>query len=163
MLPKRPRIKGFPYTGFHRYSLTICTHRRNPYFVNAAVVSLVLSKIRQCGPAYNFAVFTYCFMPDHVHLIVTATSEAADLRKFVSMMKQVAGHAHKCTTGSPLWQPSYYDHVLRNDEETAKAVRYVLENPVRRGLVTEFAEYPFCGSDVFDMEQLKDFWHDRQG
>jgi REP element-mobilizing transposase RayT len=89
---------------------------------------------------------------------VRATTEAADLRNFVSKWKQVTGYAHRQRTGEFLWQPSYYDHVLRDDEETSRAVRYVLENPVRKGLVTTFDEYRFSGSDVFTAEELRGFW-----
>ena len=89
--------------------------------------------------------------------------EGADLRKFTSKWKQVTGYAHKQRTGELLWQPSYYDHVLRDDEETSRAVRYVLENPVRKGIVREFADYPFSGSDVFNVEALREFWEERQG
>ncbi len=45
-----------------------------------------------------------------------------------------------------LWQKSYYDHVLRHDENLAHVVRYVLENPVRAGLVESFDEYPYAWS-----------------
>ena len=76
----------------------------------------------------------------------------------MSRWKQRAGYQHRQRTGEFLWQPSYFDHVLRDEEDTARAVRYVLENPVRKGLVTEFQAYPFSGSDVFSLEQLREFW-----
>src|SRR5215203_4213781 len=50
------------------------------------------------------------------------------------------------------------DHVLRDDEETGRAVKYVLENPVRAKLATGFADYRFSGSDVFSTEELRGFW-----
>jgi REP element-mobilizing transposase RayT len=102
-------------------------------------------------------------MPDHVHIVSSATREHADLRKFVSSWKQRSGYEHKQRTGALLWQPSYFDHVLRDDEETWRAVRYILENPVRKGLVQNLSDYPFSGSDVYTLEQLADAWRDRQG
>jgi hypothetical protein len=56
-----------------------------------------------------------------------------------------------------------FDHVLRDDEETDRAVRYALENPVRKGLVTRFEDYPYRGSDVWTTEQLQQLWHHKQG
>lgn len=129
---------GFPYVGLHRYSLTICTKDRKALFVESMTVASVLTTIRQCGGTYGFAVFAYCFMPDHLHLIASATSAASDLRQFMTRCKQRAGYEYRQRTGEYLWQPSYFDHVLRDEEDTARAVRYVLENPVRKGLVTEF-------------------------
>jgi putative transposase len=158
MFPKRPRITGFPYTGYHRYSLTICTKDREPFFTDAAAVTPVLATIRQCAESCGFAVFAYCFMADHLHLVVSATTDCADLRTFMSRWKQRAGYEHRQRTGKFLWQPSYFDHVLRDEEDTQRAVRYALENPVRKGLVTEFGDFPFSGSDVFSLEELRGFW-----
>jgi putative transposase len=163
MLPKRPRIKGFPYVGFHRYSLTVCTKDRQPLFVEADTVTSVLTSIRQCAATCGFAVLAYCFMSDHVHLIVSATTDTADLRMFMSRWKQRSGYVHRQRTGEFLWQPSYFDHVLRDEEATRRAVKYVLENPVRKGLVAEFQQYPFSGSDVFSIDELREFWHEGQG
>jgi putative transposase len=158
MFPKRPRIDGFPYVGFHRYSLTICTNHRKPVFTDADVVAAVLTTIRQWAAALDFAVFAYCFMPDHLHLIVSATSDASDLCKYMKRWKQGSGYDHRQRNNEFLSQPSYFDHVLRDDEDTQRAVKYVLENPVRKGLVADFGDYPFCGSDVFSLEELRDFW-----
>ena len=158
MLPKRPRIKGFPYLGLHRYSVTICTKGRKCLFTDAETVTSVLTTIRQCAATWGFAVLAYCFMPDHVHLIVSSTTDVADLKAFMSRWKQRAGYDYRQRKGEYLWQPSYFDHVLRDEEETWRAVRYVLENPVRKGIMTEILDYPFSGSDVFSREELNGFW-----
>jgi len=163
MLPRRPRIKGFAYTGLHRYSLTICTKDRQPFFRERDVVAMVLLTLQQSAAAHDFALVAYCFMPDHAHAVVSAATETADLRRFVSKWKQRSGYAYRQKTGAFLWQPSYFDHVLRDDEETWRAARYVLENPVRKGLVQVFDEYPYSGSDVFTREQLREIWQRGQG
>jgi putative transposase len=123
----------------------------------------VLSTIQQTAAKQHFEILAFCFMPDHVHLVVAADHQAADLQRFVALWKQLSGYAHKRDTGERLWQPSYFDHVLRDDEPTNRAVRYVLENPVRRGLVQNFEEYPFSGSCVFSVEELREFWTLEQG
>jgi hypothetical protein len=78
--------------------------------------------------------------------------------------KQLTAYQHKRATGEALWQESYYDHVLRDDEETWRAAIYILENPVRKGIVQNFADYPYCGSDSFTTEELAELWRRaRQG
>ncbi len=49
------------------------------------------------------------------------------------------------------WQRSFFDHALRQDEDMKRAVLYILGNPVRKGLVQHFHDYPLCGSFVFDL------------
>jgi putative transposase len=159
MFPRRPgRIKGFNYLGFHRYSATICTHLRKPACSSSDVVTPALSTIRQCAAAFGFAIHAYCFMPDHVHLVLAGTNEGADFQRFMASWKQRTGYEFKQRTMEKLWQESYFDHVLRDDEQTIVAVKYVLENPVRKGMVRRFDDYPYSGSDVYTVEQLRELW-----
>jgi hypothetical protein len=40
-----------------------------------------------------------------------------------------------------VWQDESFDHVLRGDESLSSRTKYVLENPVRAGLVKDSGEY----------------------
>jgi hypothetical protein len=46
--------------------------------------------------------------------------------------------------------------VLRDDEATIVVARYILQNPLRAGLVSDVREYPFIGSEQFSIEQILD-------
>jgi hypothetical protein len=50
--------------------------------------------------------------------------------------------------------------VLRDDEVTQTVAKYILENPVRAGLMREPLDYPFSGSLVYSREQLVDLWYE---
>jgi putative transposase len=113
-----------------------------------------LEQILQSAGLFDMVVIAYCFMPDHLHLLVEGCSEGSDAIAFVHQAKQRAGYAFAQTRNERLWQPSYYDRVLRADEATIAVARYILENPVRGGLVAEPADYRFSGSARFTMEQL---------
>ncbi len=90
-------------------------------------------------------------MPDHVHLVVEAGRHDSDLVRFVNRFKQVTAFAYRQFTGVRLWQDGYYDRVLRSDDATDSAVRYVLGNPVRAGLAATIDEWPYSGSEAFDV------------
>jgi REP-associated tyrosine transposase len=155
MYYQRPgRAKGFSYLGLARYLVTCCTDRRAPFFRHQQTVAETLIEIRHSAPRLDFAVITYCFMPDHLHLLLEATSERADLREVMHAVKQRAGFVFKRRTSQHLWQPGYHDHILRDDQLTLKVARYVLENPVRAGLAASPRDYPFLGSDVYPLDWL---------
>ena len=97
-------------------------------------------------------------MPDHLHLLVIGDSEQSDLREFVRRFKQVTGFAYRREHGGALWQPGYHDRIMRDDEHTEIAARYILANPVRAGLSQTIGEYPFAGSLVYDTEALRMLW-----
>jgi hypothetical protein len=42
-----------------------------------------------------------------------------------------------------MWQKNYNDHVVRTDESLYNIAEYILNNPVRKNLVTEWQQYPF--------------------
>jgi putative transposase len=83
-------------------------------------------------------------MPNHVHLLVEVP-EGVSLRAFVQHFKQLSSHALKQMTGAEAWQISYHDHVLRREESVLDVARYIWDNPVRRGLVSNRGEYHFSG------------------
>ena len=155
MAIRRPgRAPGFDYLGFHSYLVTCCTHARIRHFTRPDTVGPVLSQIRQAAIARHFAVLAYCLMPDHLHLVVTGTHADACLPVFVSSFKQRSGFEHARVTGARLWQAGYHDRVMRRDESILATIAYVLENPVRAGIVQRPEDYPWTGSDEYTMEEL---------
>jgi hypothetical protein len=45
-----------------------------------------------------------------------------------------------------LWQARFYDHVMRTGEDGRRMAKYILDNPVRKGLVEEAGMYPYSGT-----------------
>jgi REP element-mobilizing transposase RayT len=155
MHTKRPaRLKHLPYLGLQRYSLTFCTDWKRKWFENADAVALVLSQFLRVSDSEGFAVLAYCFMPDREHLLIEGLRDDSDARKFIIKSKQCSAHAYAQTFGARLWQPFGYEHVLRDDEKVQVVARYILENPVRAGLVKTVLDYSFAGSQVYDVEEL---------
>jgi putative transposase len=44
---------------------------------------------------------------------------------------------------TPVWQKGYHDHALRDDDDYQFRIRYLINNPVRAGLVQRAQDYPF--------------------
>jgi REP element-mobilizing transposase RayT len=85
-------------------------------------------------------------MPDHVHLICTALADGDgpfSIPEIMHAIKSESAHRINEALGRKgrVWQDESFDHVLRNDESLAQKIAYVLENPVRAGLVTRLFEY----------------------
>jgi REP element-mobilizing transposase RayT len=103
-------------------------------FRDPVVVNLVNTQIVRTAAAECFAVLAYCFMPDHVHLLVRGLTREASLERFAKMTKQRSGALYTRRYRAPLWQTSYHDRVLREREHPRGIAQYILENPVRAGL-----------------------------
>ena len=159
MLPY-PKHGGFDYVGCHQYFLTFCTWDRRPLFAHAEHVSLVERHFLRTAKEFDFADLVHCFMSNHLYVLVEGRSPNADLRRFISRMKQYTGFYFKKEFGEALWQRYGYEHLIRDDEVTSSVIRYVLENPVRARLVATVSEYRFLGSSEYSLDQLLAFCQD---
>jgi len=128
--------------------------RRDLFFDDQTAVE-TLAKFRITAAENQFAILAYCLMPDHVHLLAEGLAEQSDLLRFVRMGKQRAAYSYsKATGGSRLWQEGFHDRVLRGDDDIKATAKYVLENPVRAGLVISACDYRFCGSDMWTIADI---------
>jgi REP element-mobilizing transposase RayT len=138
---------------FH-YSLTWCCERRERVFTQQDRVDLVREQVLRACRESEFEVVADCFMPDHVHKLVRGRSPTANGRQFIHLAKQYSGFYFKRTFKQRLWQRYGHDRFVRNDGDVKTIVQYVIENPVRAGLVTSVEHYPFIGSHIYTREEL---------
>jgi putative transposase len=150
------RLCPASYLGVRTYFLTICSHARSMPFTDATIVAGTRDDFLRAAETELQEILVYCFMPDHLHLVVTGTSETSDLTRFVHLAKQRSGYRFTRTSRMRLWQDSYFEHVLRNVDVETRVIRYVMDNPIRAGLVTSPADYPHWGSQRYSRETLLD-------
>jgi putative transposase len=152
--PPPRRLRTFDYRGFHRYFLTFCTHGRLPHFARPEIVNVTLLHLSHTAATFDIALVAYCFMPDHLHMLVEGRSEAADGRRFIAQGKQSSAFACRRLCPPRLWQRYAYEHVLRSSDATLPVARYILENPMRAGLVLDPRDYPFSGSLTHSVDEI---------
>ena len=152
---KRNRLPLEVYRHPSAYSITTAVKGRRPVFRDAQIVEMCLQKLREAAAKNGFEVVAYSFMPDHLHLLAR-TVENGDLVAFMRLFKQLSGYAYRRLTGDSevLWQTSYHDHALRQEESLHDAARYIWGNPVRAGLVECAEEYPYSGSLTMGSERV---------
>ena len=131
-------------------SLTICGADRLPRFADASFADALVALLFQQARASRVTLHAYCLMPDHVHLLASPNggdSVISFVQAFKGRSTRLAwefGHA------GTIWQPRFYDHFLREEEDIPRAVEYILNNPVRKGLVSNWHDYHWCGTSGDD-------------
>jgi putative transposase len=145
--PDAPLCPSFDYLGKVSYFITFVTHERRPLFTEAAVVGLVLEQFARASDEKQFEMLIYCFMPDHVHLVVRGLEESSDAKAFMKLAKQYSGfHYARVNDRARLWQRYGHDRIIRSEAELRNRIRYVMDNPVVAGLAQSPADYPFLGT-----------------
>jgi menaquinone-specific isochorismate synthase len=105
------------------------------YLKQARVAALVAGAIQhQDGKAYR--LMAWVVMPNHVHLVFRLFS-GSSLASVVHSLKSYTAHEvnRLLSRKGTFWQREYFDHLIRNGQEFDRAIRYVLSNPEKAGLV----------------------------
>jgi putative transposase len=153
--PYPPHWTAFSYVGRYSYSLTFVTHARRALFTDADTVNVVLAQILRAATEKHFDVIAYCFMPDHLHLVVEGRAGDADCKALIKSAKQYSGYYYsRAHDGQRLWERYGHDRVLRDHMELGMTLRYVVANPVLGGLTMHPRDYPFLGSQRCSIEEL---------
>jgi valyl-tRNA synthetase len=88
-------------------------------------------------------------MPDHVHLLVTPREKSPGewwpLPELMHSIKSFSAKEINRSRGDTgvVWQREYFDRIVRDENEFFEKCRYMLNNPVKAGLVRHWEEYAF--------------------
>ena len=174
-MPRHPEhLLAFDYTGPHRYSLTFCTESRRAAFTEAPVVQLVLKHFLQQADQQGFAMLAYCFMPDHVHLLVYSDKEMKEVlrllngvaaRRVIQYLKEnsfetsllkLRGEVRERNHRHSVWQHHSDSLEIVGEETFRQKVEYIHQNPVRAGLVESSLDYQFSSCRQWSGESVTD-------
>ena len=124
------------------FSVTICIQGRRPIFKNKKWAKTILGSLNTGQLVKQTEQYAWCLMPDHLHLLISP--RGANLSDTLSAWKSYTGHLlRKDGLEGSCWQRGFYDHALRKEEDVQRAAEYIVNNPVRKGLVENWRDYPF--------------------
>lgn len=143
---KTMRLPDYDYAQCNLYFLTICTAERQSLFWNRKRLENREIPLSEAGQVVKrciediphryeaVSVEKYCIMPDHVHLLLFVR-EVPDGRPMAAptvswLINQFKGAVSKLL-GQSVWQRSFYDHVLRNEQELSAIWQYIDNNPLK--------------------------------
>ncbi len=130
--------------------ITCCIQDGEKVFADSRIVDPCAEILLQESQKHGCDVLAYLFMPNHCHFILRGISETSDPLKAVRYFKQKTGFWLSKNASGAKWQRSYYDHIIRDENEMERHIGYILENPIRKDLVSNWQKYPFKGSSVYD-------------
>jgi REP-associated tyrosine transposase len=93
----------------------------------------------------------YVLMPDHLHFLAWPGRIEFDLDRWIQHWKSLA--TKKLGKLEYGWQRCSFHHPIRSYESAEEKAVYILQNPVRRGLVENTEDWPFQG-EIFRAERL---------
>jgi len=101
LLRKKHRLNKDNYIGTNVYSVTIASDLRKYVFTSKKVIDEHVRVLNQACEKYKFDVIVYCFMPDHLHLLLQGRHSNSHLVNFIKNYKQITGHGYKAGYPAP--------------------------------------------------------------
>ena len=143
------RLPDYDYTSNGAYFVTICTRDRQNTFWNVGAslgrppeiplspTGVMIEKEIEGLPGIykNVAVDKYVIMPNHIHMIIMINNvgncgRPQDAPTVSRIIQQFKGAVSK-KAGFPVWQKSFYDHIIRSEQEYAEVWQYIDTNPLK--------------------------------
>ena len=148
MVPKinRPQRKYLPHEiplwvdpSKEVYCITInCQPRGLNQLALPEVVKPLFETIQHRQENFLWWPYLVLLMPDHLHALFSFPPSDRPIQMVIRKWKEWTAK----TIGIQ-WQRSFFEHRLRHDESRWQKADYILQNPVRKGLITRAEEWPF--------------------
>jgi REP element-mobilizing transposase RayT len=119
----------------------IC-HLREPHVAEA-----VANALRHFD-GKKYSLIAWCVMPNHVH-VAFKIFPSGELAKIVHSWKSFTAKSANNLLGlsGTFWEREYYDHLVRDQEELGRVIRYVARNPEKARL-KDWPWVQVCGQDA---------------
>ena len=147
---KPMRLRDYDYSSPGAYFITVCTRGKEcvlsrilvgeglapPAVALTAIGRIVEEQLRLLpGRFPALSVDRYVIMPNHIHLLLTLSGDSAGGASpsptITNMVGALKSQTSRLSGMAPLWQRSYYDHVIRNGEDYRRIAEYIEANPDR--------------------------------
>ena len=110
--------------------LTIVTNNRIPILTDN--IDIICKVTQNVSKYYNFEIFAYSVMPDHIHCII----KSEPIKNYPKIVKSFKYSFTKNVglvkpTYKRLWQNRYWEHTIRNENDLYKHLDYIHYNCVK--------------------------------
>jgi REP element-mobilizing transposase RayT len=142
---KKTRLSGYDYTKEAYYYVTLCTHRKMHLFgdVNNLNIFGKLAEDELLNIPKHFTgiqIDKHVIMPNHLHavIVIGCTDIIAGDKKYPSLSTIIGSYKsgvsrqiHRIKPDIKVWQTTFYDHIIRNEQDYNEICRYIDENPAK--------------------------------
>jgi len=116
---------------------------RRPLLANPEIHQLLIEAWRK---ADQWLVGRYVILPDHLHFFCApAHVPITPLKRWMEFWRAEATRCWTRAGGKPIWQKDFFDRQLRSGESYHQKWLYIVENPVKAGLVARWEGRPYQG------------------
>jgi putative transposase len=125
------------------FFVTTITIQRLPIFRRESTAKLLIDTLAHYRDAGRFRLHEFVVMPDHFHALITP-AEHISLERAMQLIK--GGFSYRLNKKGHIWQPSFTNHRIRDEEDYEQHRDYIWMNPVRAHLASQPEDYPYSSA-----------------
>ncbi len=133
------------------YFVTAVTAQRRSLFQVRANAELFQRTILEYRSQGRFLLHAFVLMPEHFHALITPAPEVS-LEKAMQLIK--GGFSFRLKSKLDVWMRGFNETQIMTKEKFIRCVSYIEDNPVRRGLASAPAMYPFSSAVVGRLDSM---------
>jgi putative transposase len=142
------------------YLVTAVTAQRRSLFQVTSTAELLDRTILDYHSQGRFLLHAFVIMHDHFHALITPAPDVS-LEKAMQYIK--GGFSFRLKSKLDVWMRSFNESQISTEEKFLSCVRYIEENPVRRGLVAKPKAYSFSSASRGAMDPMPLHLQGRRG
>jgi len=129
------------------FFITAVTWQRVPIFRVESRARLLIEVLLGYRDQGKYFLHEFVVMPDHIHVLLTP-APTLSLERAVQFIKGGFSYRLRKVEKVQVWQESFANHRIRDNEDYVRHCEYVRMNPVRGRLVRDAAAYPFSSANL---------------
>ena len=145
------------------YFFTVVTHQRRPILTSELGRPLLRAAFDKILTRRPVTIVAIVLLPDHLHTVWTLPADDTDYSLRWGQIKEAFTRSYLASGGSEghrsasrvshreraVWQPRFWEHTCRDEDDLKRCVDYIHWNPIKHGLIVKPAQYPWSSFHRF--------------
>jgi REP element-mobilizing transposase RayT len=139
---------------FEKFGVLLDSSAAGPRWLEDDRIASIVAEAIHHRDGRFYDLHTFTIMPNHVHMVLHVSRRDSSTYGLTDILENLKWYTALKANGvlgrrGAFWQHESYDHVIRDGEELERTIWYVLQNPVKAGLVEAWDRWPwsFCKSE----------------
>jgi putative transposase len=140
--------RNFVAGGTYFFTVTLADRGSSALIDHIGALRTAFRTTRRDHP---FDIDAIVVLPNHLHIVMSLPDGDADFpnrwrlikRRLTDTVAKTGAPVARHSNGEyALWQRRFWEHIIRDDDDFARHVDYILFNPVKHGLVARVRDWP---------------------
>lgn len=134
------------------YFFTLVTNDRKAIFHDPTSIKVCLDAINQIQKCHPFELVAFCFIPDHLHVLVTLPDGQKDYSTIIKEIKRKVTKDLRREHNTPsliVWQKRFWERTIRDEHDFKIHFDYIHYNPIKHGFVENLDDWKWSSFSYY--------------